>query len=263
MTNNTESQTIISRLLQQKQSWSDTVVSPDREENAAMYRVIDTRYKVYILLLILGIVVVLQYLFFPLLDKQQVLQNTLQDIVIELQNFESKRLQYLQEADLYKKVQQQEQQIISCYNSKIACDSLDPVIQKYMDVVIPFLKLSNLSDPVMAVDEQAILRSVNDFLTRRFPNSSNDREKNGAVSSIIIGDPEVFADWLERVPVRVTINFSDKDGLLSFIRNVESTIAADTTYRVYYVIDKIDYDVVNYDQQQDTVIQMSAFYYTQ
>lgn len=65
------------------------------------------------------------------------------------------------------------------------------------------------------------------------------------------------------MPVRVTINFSDKDGLLSFIRNVESTIAADTTYRVYYVIDKIDYDVVNYDQQQDTVIQMSAFYYTQ
>jgi hypothetical protein len=63
------------------------------------------------------------------------------------------------------------------------------------------------------------------------------------------------------VPIELKITFNDKDGLLSFIDNVEKKIPNDQDLRILYKIDKITYDIVNYDQPQDSSVFMYLYFY--
>lgn len=84
---------------------------------------------------------------------------------------------------------------------------------------------------------------------------------NGTVNKITIWDKQRFNDTLYYVPVELSITFDDKDGLLSFIDNVEKKVPEDKDQRLLYKISKITYDVVNYDEPQDTTINMYLYYY--
>jgi hypothetical protein len=53
----------------------------------------------------------------------------------------------------------------------------------------------------------------------------------------------------------------DKEGLLSFIDNVEKKIPVDQNLRMLYKIDEIGYDVVNSDEEQDVSIFMYLYFY--
>jgi len=55
--------------------------------------------------------------------------------------------------------------------------------------------------------------------------------------------------------------FNDKDGLMSFIDNVEKKIPNQQDLRILYKIDKINYDIVNYDQPQDSSVFMYLYFY--
>lgn len=86
-------------------------------------------------------------------------------------------------------------------------------------------------------------------------------EKNGTINKIIIWDEQKFNETLSYVPIELSINFDNKDGLMSFINNVEKRIPEDDDLRLLYKISKITYDVVNYDQNQETTILMNLYYY--
>lgn len=86
-------------------------------------------------------------------------------------------------------------------------------------------------------------------------------EKNGTINKIIIWDEKKFNETLSYVPIELSINFDNKDGLMSFINNVEKRIPEDEDLRLLYKISKITYDVVNYDQNQETTILMNLYYY--
>lgn len=86
-------------------------------------------------------------------------------------------------------------------------------------------------------------------------------EKNGTINKIVIWDKERFNETLYYVPIELTITFDNKDWLLSFINNVEKRVPEDQDLRLLYKISKITYDVVNYDQPQETVINMNLYYY--
>ena len=126
-----------------------------------------------------------------------------------------------------------------------------------------FLKLNSLQDPKLGVDEQRILKNINEYLIRSYPQSDNDRSLNTDLKNIQIGENQDFGDGIVRLPVIVSGRFADKNALLSFVRNVESFIPQDPSARIYYAIDQVDYDIAQYTEPQDAKIFLSAFYYTE
>src|SRR3990167_1895358 len=75
----------------------------DQTTSISSSRVMSTRYKIYLLVMIIIIYGFLQYILFPTLDKQQISQGKLQNIISEVQSFANKRLQYMQDASFIKK----------------------------------------------------------------------------------------------------------------------------------------------------------------
>lgn len=254
---------LVEKLLRQKSSVQETAPATDLELSGSAMRVLNTKYKVYLLIVSAVAFFLVQFFFFPALDDYQSSQNSLQNIVLQLQNFDAKRLAMLDKAALYKKVQEQESQILSCYNLNNGCASLDPAIIEQFTGVIAFLKFNSLEDPKLGVDEQRILRNINEYLTRAYPQSTNDRTLNADLQNIQIGESLDFWDGIYRLPVMVTARFVDKDALLSFVRNVESFVPSDPSARIYYMIDQVDYDIAQYTEPQDAKIFLSAFYYTE
>lgn len=86
-------------------------------------------------------------------------------------------------------------------------------------------------------------------------------EKNGTINKIVIWEKQKFNETLYYLPIELSINFDNKDGLLSFINNVEIKVPEDEDLRLLYKISKITYDVVNYDQNQESTIFMNLYYY--
>lgn len=263
--NNQQESTIVEKLLRQKSATPEPVSIPTdtTEFSGSAMRVLNTKYKVYLLIVIAIAFVLMQFFFFPILDSYQGSQNSLQNIVLQLQNFDAKRLSMLKKAALYKKIHEQESQIVWCYNLHNGCESLDPAVQADFTGVVTFLKLNSLQDPKLGVDEQRILKNINEYLTRSYPQSDNDRSLNTDLKNIQIGESQDFGDGIIRLPVIVAGRFADKNALLSFVHNVESFIPQDPSARIYYTIDQVDYDIAQYTEPQDAKIFLSAFYYTE
>lgn len=240
----------------------NTPVHDSETTSIAAARVLSTRYKVYLLVMLVLLYVLVQYVFFPMLDKQQAQQAQLQNVVIQLQSFESKRLQYVADAALIANIETQQEILLNCINNKTACEALADGLRDKVDIAKMFLQLDTIIDPVMGIDEKRILASLNDYALIRTPNNTaSSRERNGSIQSIRIADPVIYDGAVYRVPIDLEINFSNKDGLLSFINNIENSLASNTPYRLLYVIDQIDYDVVKYNEEQKAAIQLSLFYY--
>lgn len=113
--NNQQESTIVEKLLRQKSATqlAEPVSTTDTAEfSGSAMRVLNTKYKVYLLLVIAVAFVLTQFFFFPILDSYQSSQNSLQNIVLQLQNFDAKRLSMLKKAALYKKIHEQESQIV-------------------------------------------------------------------------------------------------------------------------------------------------------
>lgn len=255
---------IMARLLNESgTSIPENTPTHDSETTSiAAARVLSTRYKVYLLVMLVLLYVVVQYIFFPMLDKQQAEQSQLQNVVVQLQSFESKRLQYVADAALMESIENQQEILLNCINNQTACEALNEGLRDKVDIAKMFLQLDTVVDPVMGVDEKRILASLNDYALIRTPNNTaGTRERNGSIQSIRIADPVIYDGAVYRVPIDLEISFSNKDGLLSFINNIENSLAANAPYRLLYVIDQIDYDVVRYNEEQKASIQLSLFYY--
>jgi hypothetical protein len=63
------------------------------------------------------------------------------------------------------------------------------------------------------------------------------------------------------VPVKLSVDFADKDAFLSFVDNVEKKILSDAQYRVLYKIIDVSYDITHYQEKQTVDISLNAYYY--
>ena len=178
-----------------------------------------------------------------------------------MQNFESKRADYITLARILEATVEQEQLVVSCYNKNSGCNELSETATDNLQLAINYLQMQNLSNNVLVVDEKVILRNINDYLSIKAEqtNESNSR-RNATVNAITINDPIVFHDNFYRVPVTVELTATNKENILSFLHNVEKRIANNPANRVWYTIDKVAYDVANYDKEQPVIVDMSAFY---
>ncbi|NOZ43589.1 MAG: hypothetical protein GXP45_00160 [bacterium] len=120
------------------------------------------------------------------------------------------------------------------------------------------MELTSLYNPKMLVDERIILANMNEFL---FKYQDGSKRSNGSINRIEIGEPEVYSEHLYHLPIKLDATFKNKEGLLSFIENVEKHILPDSQYRILYKIDEITYDIVNYQETQDVQFLLSIYYY--
>jgi len=227
--------------------------------SSASARVLSIRYKVYVLFILLMVYVFIQYLFFPALDNYQNKSLQLQNRIAEINNFESERLRLLSDVLFIDKLDEQESLIIDCFNREVACDNIDDVIKNNFNLSRTYLNINNISDDVMIVDEKSILANINDFLMMWW--AVWNRSRNGVIQRIVISDPQLYRNNIYSVDIDLNISFDNKEGLLSFLDNVENKVSENPNLRQLYLINKVDYNVVMFDQEQDSQISLTLFYY--
>lgn len=233
--------------------WDDTSIS--------VARVISIRYKVYFFV----VAIIIWYLVYsyaiPSYDAFFGTRDKLTNIEFEISTFESKKTKFNADMALVDKISAQEDLFIQCINTNVWCEQLDPMILANSWFVKDFVQLWNLYNEKMVVDEKIILTNVDSYLTKLNPHNTNTITKNWVIKKIDIWDPEVFTKNTYQVPMELVITFKNKDGLMSFINNIEKNIMIDKGYRILYKIDEISYDIVDYTKEQDVTIRLSAYYF--
>lgn len=259
---------IIDRLLGEQQQQTTTNVGVVTEDSQSYLsdgqvlittsRVVSIRYRVYFIILLLVMVVFGNNILLPARDDYQSRKVEASDIAMQLSNFETRKLQADADKALIQKIETQKNNIVSCLNTRENCSAIDQALRTNFSFARSYIQLNNLTDPKMAVNEKILLANINEYLLREIRNKS----KNGVVNKIAIGEPKQFFWNLFYVPLRLNISFATKDALLSSIDNIEKHVLADDTYRVLYKIDKVNYDIANYTEQQEVDIDLNAYYYT-
>lgn len=251
---------VIDRLLGEQQQKKSTDIDTLAEDNQVLIttsRVVSIRYRIYFIVLALVLVIFGNSILLPARDTYQSTHANLADMNLQLSSFETKKMQADADKSFIQKIESQQENIISCLNTRANCASIDESLRNNFSFARSYIQLNNLTDSKMAVNEKILLANINEYLLR-----DADKAKNGVVNKISIGDPQQFFWNLFYVPLKLNITFTTKDALLSFIDNVEKKVLADINYRVLYKIDKINYDIANYTVQQQVDINMNAYYYT-
>lgn len=225
-------------------------------------RVVNIRYKIYVIILMILIGFFLYDYVQPAYDQYIATNAQIENITLDINNFGTKKLQYEKDKKLVTTINQQENQIISCLNYRIGCNELDPIVKDNFDIARSYIQIWDLSSSRMLVDEKKILANINEYLTKELSSEPGvkSRSKNGTLNSITIGDPLPGSGNLSSVPINLSVSFVDKASFLSFIDNIEKNVLDDPEYRILYKLDQVSYDIVNYESAQTVGILMHAYY---
>lgn len=224
------------------------------------HRVVSMRNKLFIVgFIIIWYIIIANYIL-PNYKTLQLSNNELTTIKRQIQEFDSKEKKYKETLNLIKKINDNEATIIQCINKQENCETLSQDIKDSTDRINKFFEINSLSDSKMNINEKLILSSLNEFLIREDPLSVDNLETNWAINSIIIGDEEKFNEDFYYTPLELNITFDNKDGLLSFINNIENKISEDKSNRILYQISEINYDIINHEETQDVSFLINIFY---
>lgn len=59
----------------------------------------------------------------------------------------------------------------------------------------------------------------------------------------------------------VKVVFSSKNELVSFVNNIEKFIISEPMDRILYHIEEVSYDMMAYDETQETELKLVAYYF--
>lgn len=258
---------IIDKLIQQNTSkpvtapvQKATVQVPLSQPNVAPMRVVSARYRVYSLLLFLLLVVLWYNYLLPTYDTYTATHTQLADTLLKVTSFDATRKQYEANKSIVDIAEKKQSDVLVCLNSQQGCTSLPDLIKNNIALVRSYLQLQTLDHPKMPINEKLLLTNINEYLLKTSISDSS-KWSNWILRKLTIWEKEVFNDHISYVPIQLTVTFINKDGLLSFINNVEKYIVPEAWYRVLYKIDKISYNIVDYTQPQDAEIFMYAYSY--
>ncbi|MDR3169543.1 MAG: hypothetical protein LBU27_07520 [Candidatus Peribacteria bacterium] len=133
---------------------------------------------------------------------------------------------------------------------------------KDFSIPLSYLQLHSLYTEKMPIDEQKVLRNLNEYLIRDGI-VQGVAVKNGDIKSIHIGDAEAVngSAIFFSVPLTFSIEFDRVEDLISFVRNVEKKLISFPNDRILYKIQQVSYDIVTSTQPQTTTLEMIAYYY--
>lgn len=252
---------LIDRLLDEQQQTKSAELDVFAESNQVLIttsRVVSIRYRIYFVLLLIVLIVLGNNVILPAWDALQSTQTQVSDLNTQIAGFETKKLKADADQTLIQKIESQQQNIITCLNTRTSCTTIDPSLRTNFSFARSYIQLNNLTDPKMFINEKILLANINEYLLR----DPATKTKNGLINKIAIWDSKQFFWNLYYVPLKLNITFDSKDALLSFIDNVEKRVLADENYRVLYKIDKVNYDIANYTTQQKVDLDLNAYYYT-
>jgi hypothetical protein len=258
-----ENQELINSLLEkQKTSAYSQQVAMDPEENQLLItRVVSAKYKVYvIILLILGVLIGTTYL--PDAQRHYESVNARYEAKqAELTTLQQQVNEYTSYKAELKSIGHYNDAIMDCINTG-NCENIPDLISGDLRSVVSFVQMGDLSSDKMGIDEQKILKNLDQYLIKNEPGTSSS-SNNGKIQLIDMGEPEVIEGKVKfyKLPIEVEITFDDKDDLITFVDNIESYIIPDKENRILYVIEEVSYDIMAYDEEQSTNVSLSAYYF--
>jgi len=182
---------IIDRLLgeqQQKKSTDIDMFAEDSQVLITTSRVVSIRYRIYFIILLLVLVIFVNNILLPAWDDYQSTKIEVSDINMQITNFETKKLQADADKALIQKIENQQNMIISCLNTRMNCSSIDAALRNNFSFARSYIQLNNLTDPKMSVNEKILLANINEYLLR----DPVTKAKNGVINKIAIGEPKQF-----------------------------------------------------------------------
>jgi len=259
--NNTEQQNnnLIEKLMEKQDIHQES--KDDEQISISTARVYSIKYRLYVLIFLALIVVWIVDYVLPSREKVLNLQSTIADKEQQIVSFLQKESQYQKDKDLISSIEIQESKIISCVNYKVWCQDIPQEIRDNFWFARSYLQLNNLHDPKMEINEKILLANINEFLLKRIGQNNEWSARIWKLTSISFWESKVVVSQLYSVPIKLQASFTNKDDLLSFIENVDKNVLESKSYRILYKIDEINYNIMQYDQEQLVDIKMNAFYY--
>ncbi len=177
------------------------------------------------------------------------------DIVAEHETKVATQKSILKEVELLAlaNTQLEKNTILQCYNTN--CQTLpewlrdDPI----KNIFKWYLQLQQTITDRFTVDQKKVLAYLNDFLIKW-----SNGTPTAQIKEIVFGTPKILSlPELQSIPMSVTVTFWDKNGLLSFLRNIEAFISP--AYPMLAKVDSVTYDVVKAATEQDVQIAMNLY----
>lgn len=255
----TENQDLIQKLMEKQNTQQET--KEDEQISISMTRVSSIKYRLYVLIFLALIVVWIVDYILPSWEKTLWLRLTIADKQKQITSFLEKKSQYENDKELISLIEINEDKIISCLDYKIGCTEIPQSIRENFWFARSYLQLNNLHDSKMEINEKIILANINEYLLRKISKNNEDSSKIWKITSISIWESKVVVSQLYSIPIRLQISFENKNQLLTFIENVDKNVLESKAYRILYKINEINYNIMDYNEEQIVDIKMNAFYY--
>ncbi len=234
---------------------ANSVMADNRETQNDLHStkmVLTVKYKIYIVILIV-IMVITQWYMKDAVAKHRAMQDSIETLEQQQMLKDAEYQQTVKDLLIVKEINAQKTSVVDCLSTR-GCSTLPESLNPVLEHVRAFLQLQKNDAEKMAFDQKTILANINEYLLRGTTNQSN-----GVVTSITFGNiadvKEI--DSLIMVPITLTIDFADKNGLLNFVYNVENNISP--RYPMLYKIHSINYDIVKYQQSQTVTIELIGY----
>lgn len=164
------------------------------------------------------------------------------------------------EADQIKKnlemieyVNKNNENVINCINNQwIKCKD-DKI--KNVQEIRNYLLMSQNTSMKMDFDQKNILANIDKHLLPL----NNGTNGNIEIITFAAAQPVDKSLWLYKLPITLSINFTDDKSLLVFIQNIERKIFNENP--MLYKIVSVNYDVAKYQENQDVEIVLEAYFY--
>ncbi len=145
--------------------------------------------------------------------------------------------------------------ILACLNND-QCSALPDALKRNLSLLRTYMVVDELKVKKMDFDQKLFLKNINEFLLR-----NSNGTMNGKLLSITFWEPKVLnaKEKVYKLPLTMRIEFEHKSRVLSFLRNVEKRVTFASP--IYYTIDAMNYDIVNYGTKQQVDVTMNAYFY--
>lgn len=151
--------------------------------------------------------------------------------------------------------QEKQNTLINCLNNEV-CEVIDDRLIDNIKFLRVFMMMNYLWWEKMSFDQKTILRSIIEFL-----NKEPWWRTNGTLEWIIFSEPEMINEEykIKTLKISIDMEFDHKRDLISFLKNTEDKVFV--SLPVLYVINTINYDIVNYTESQAVNIWMDIYYF--
>ncbi|UFX83319.1 hypothetical protein [Candidatus Absconditicoccus praedator] len=156
------------------------------------------------------------------------------------------------------KIEDNKSDVLMCVNYG-NCDGLNEELKSnFFDKEYKYrsyMLLEEFEKNKMKFNQRYLLRNIDEFIFEK------GDERVAEINNINFSQisEEDFSDRILSVPVNISATVDNQEDLFSLLDNIENRIFQ--SYGVFYTISNIEFNVVEYEQTQDIVLNLKAYFY--